>query len=412
MSSADPSAVQAPDGRSGIAAVDGVLPRELLIEVLLLLPAKEVCRVRAVCPSWRSLTYDPLFVAAYAVRHPGPLLAVCSGSTCVDLVDMSGDFVKRLRTTMEGYDYDIRVLCTRFEFVLIQGQHYGISVLDPVSGSAFTLPVGIAEGLTRPISWYPFWLALGQVASTGEYKLVRIADEDLMCDGYGNDPLCEVFTFTEGIGHWGKNDNPAAYRDRIGQWRKVEGPPANLDPSCTNGVIVKGAAYFFFDQWQFEEPYIDGYNIEPGCIPSFNLETEKWSVTLQGPISRILEESDGMLNYTDLVDRLMLGELKDFLVTAHCNRKTSTTDLWFLMDFENCVWIRQHIIQIDIIQGELQGVQPLFVLDEGVIILLVRTVSGDVLYIYNPGASNATNLLKMTRSTHLGVGIYTGSLLC
>ncbi|CAN6197184.1 unnamed protein product [Urochloa humidicola] len=208
------------------------------------------------------------------------------------------------------------------------------------------------------------------------------------------------------------NDNLAACQDRIGQWRKVESPRACLDLSCTNGVVVKGAAYFFFDQWQFEEPYINDFNIEPGCIPSFNLETEKWSMTVQWLISRILEESDGMLNRRDLVDRLMLGELKDFLVTAHWNSQTSTTDLWFLVDFENCVWIREHIIRIDNIPGELQGVQPLFMLDEGGIILLVQTVSGDVPQIFNPRASIATNLLKMTSSSNVGVGIYTGNLLC
>jgi len=88
MSSADPSGVPAPEGRPETAAVDGVLPSELLIEILLLLPAKDVCRVRAVCPSWRSLTYDPLFVAAYAARCPGPLLAVHNGGACIDLVDL------------------------------------------------------------------------------------------------------------------------------------------------------------------------------------------------------------------------------------------------------------------------------------------------------------------------------------
>ncbi|CAN6165482.1 unnamed protein product [Urochloa humidicola] len=307
------------------------------------------------------------------------------------------------------------MLCTRSEYVLVEVENHSISVLDPVTGSVSALPVGIAEGLANLGSRYdPFWFAFGQVASTGEYKIVRIVDGDLMCDGYGNDPLCEVLTFTEGFEHWGKNDNLAAYWDGIGQWRKVEGPPANLDPCCTNGVIVKGAAYFLFGQWQFEEPYINDFNIEPGCIPSFNLETEKWSMTVQGPISRILEESDGMLNHRDLVDRLILGELKDFLVTAHCNSQTSTTDLWFLVDFENCVWIKEHIniIRIDNIPGELQGVQPLFVLDEGGIILLVRAVSGDVLQIFNPRASIATNLLKMTSSSNVGVRIYTGNLLC
>jgi len=329
------SGVPAPEGRPEAAAV---LPSELLIEILLLLPPRDVCRVHAVCPSWQSLTYDPLFFAAYAARHPGPLLAVHNGGGCLDLVDLSGDVVKQLRTTMEGY-YDPRVLCTRFEYILIQGQDHIISVLDPVSGSVSTLPAGIAEGLACPGSGYPFWLAFGQVASTGEYKLVRIVRDDR----HGHDQLCEVFTFGEVIGHWGRNGNPVG---GIGQWRKVDSPPAHLNPSCTNGVVVKGGAYFFFDRLLFE-PYIDGYNISPRCIPSFNLETEQWSVAVQEPIIQIIEKSNGLLDYKDIVHRIMLGEHKDFLVTVHYNKKTSTIELWFLMDVENSLWSRQHIVQID-----------------------------------------------------------------
>lgn len=51
-------------------AVDGVLPPEMLHEVLLRLPAKPICRLRTVCRSWRSFTSDPLFAAAHAARHP------------------------------------------------------------------------------------------------------------------------------------------------------------------------------------------------------------------------------------------------------------------------------------------------------------------------------------------------------
>ncbi|CAL5089105.1 unnamed protein product [Urochloa decumbens] len=409
MSSEDPSAVVP---ATEITAVDGVLPMELLIEILLLLPAKEVCRVRAVCPSWRSLTYDPLFVAAYAARRRGPLLAVHSGNACIDLVDVSGDVVKRIRTNMESHE--LKVLCARFRYVLIEGVESCICVLDPVSGSISDLPPCIGEDLTQLSgAGFPVWIAFGQVASTGEYKLVRIV-EDSIFERVGEDPVCEVFTFREGTRNWGKKGNPAAYRGRNRQWRQREHPPARLDPSCTNGVTVKGDAYFLFARWQLEEPYIDGYNIEADCIPSFNLETEQWSVALQGPFSRILEESDGMLSYSDLVDRLMLGELKDSLVIVHCNNQTSTADLWFLMDFENRVWSKQHIIQMDIIPGELLvGVQPLLVLDEGGIILLVQTGTRDVLQFYNPGANNVTNLLDITTSSsYVGVGIYTGSLLC
>ncbi|CAN6171596.1 unnamed protein product, partial [Urochloa humidicola] len=47
----------------------GVLPADVLFDVLLRLPAKELCRLRAVCRAWRSLTFDPLFAVAHAAWH-------------------------------------------------------------------------------------------------------------------------------------------------------------------------------------------------------------------------------------------------------------------------------------------------------------------------------------------------------
>ncbi|KAL6595057.1 hypothetical protein ACP70R_048160 [Stipagrostis hirtigluma subsp. patula] len=401
MSSPEPSAVPALHSRCGSAAVEGVLPRELLIEVMVLLPAKEVCRLRAVCPSWRSLTYDPLFLAAHAARRPGPLLAVLSSSLGIDLVDQSGDVVRRIRSTTG--DHGVRVLCTRFDCVFVAGENHSVGVIEPISGSMVTLPGGIAEALSCPTG-HPAWFAFGQVASTGEYKLVRVVEE-----GSETDPVCEVFTFGKGFAQWRKNKSPPAYHDEIGQWRTMECPPAYLDPSCTNGVVVNGAAYFLFDHWQLDEPYIHSYDMEPGCIPSLNLETEQWSVALQGPLSRILEEADG-IHYRDLADRLMLGETNGCLVMSHCNDRTSTIDLWFFTDFENSVWSKQYKIPVEYIANDVAAI-PLVVLDEGNIILFVRRGSYCVLQIYNPRTNGAKIVLGMYCSIFGGAGIYTGSLL-
>jgi hypothetical protein len=52
---------------------DGVLPLDLLLDILLRLPADRICRFRAVCRSWRFMLCHPDFIAA--AQNPGPLLA-------------------------------------------------------------------------------------------------------------------------------------------------------------------------------------------------------------------------------------------------------------------------------------------------------------------------------------------------
>jgi len=71
-----------------------VLPPDLLFDVLLRLPAKELCRLRAVCRSWRSLTFDPLFVGEHAARHPLFLANFRDDRARVHVVDLSGNVVK------------------------------------------------------------------------------------------------------------------------------------------------------------------------------------------------------------------------------------------------------------------------------------------------------------------------------
>jgi hypothetical protein len=94
-----------------ITGTPAALPADALFEVMLRLPAKDLCRLRAVCRSWRALTYDPHFTAVHKSRHPEPLLAftfrdgdnrdrgvaivglsgqvlrqICIGSDCIELL--------------------------------------------------------------------------------------------------------------------------------------------------------------------------------------------------------------------------------------------------------------------------------------------------------------------------------------
>ncbi|CAN6339100.1 unnamed protein product [Urochloa humidicola] len=64
------------DAASPLAGANyGVLPVDVLYDILLCLPAKELCRLRLVCQSWRSLTSDPLFAKAHLRSAHTPSLS-------------------------------------------------------------------------------------------------------------------------------------------------------------------------------------------------------------------------------------------------------------------------------------------------------------------------------------------------
>nr|CAB3452268.1 unnamed protein product [Digitaria exilis] len=81
----------------------GALPLDAVYEILLCLPAKLLCRLRAVCRPWRALLSDPQFALAHVARHPEPLIALAvapyagnkGDGVIVDIMDLSGQIVKR-----------------------------------------------------------------------------------------------------------------------------------------------------------------------------------------------------------------------------------------------------------------------------------------------------------------------------
>ncbi|RLN35393.1 hypothetical protein C2845_PM03G22610 [Panicum miliaceum] len=87
-----------PDSRATVRP----FPLDALYEVLLRVPAKDLCRFRAVCRPWRSLLSDPHFVAAHAARHPGPLIVAgydtdrSDAGPLLDIMDLSGRVIKRV----------------------------------------------------------------------------------------------------------------------------------------------------------------------------------------------------------------------------------------------------------------------------------------------------------------------------
>ena len=158
------------------------LPADALFEVLLRLPAKDLCRLRAVCRSWRALTYDPHFAAVHKSRHAEPLFAVTFRDRFgygIAIVGLSGQVLRRIPF---GTDH-IELLLTHLDrLCVIRGCKPSLAawVLNPATGVALTLPglhsdefVGIC--IEDRFSWGSLrhncktvTYALGQVAATGD----------------------------------------------------------------------------------------------------------------------------------------------------------------------------------------------------------------------------------------------------
>ncbi|KAM0844658.1 hypothetical protein ACQ4PT_056907 [Festuca glaucescens] len=122
-----------------IADDEPVQPADVLYEILLRVPTKPLCRFRAVCPSWRFLLCDPTFVAAQAARHPGPLIVVAMEDTYTDveIMDISGNVIKRLKSTQQCPTDN---MWTHRDLVCFLGDDGRHRVLDPATGVTSFLP--------------------------------------------------------------------------------------------------------------------------------------------------------------------------------------------------------------------------------------------------------------------------------
>jgi F-box interacting protein len=389
----------------------GDLPRFAVVEILLRIPAKDLCRLRAVCPSWRALTSDPLFVAEHRSRHTAPLLAVAykdqDMANGVDVVDLSGNVVRRipsiesdiLSTGSSGRVYpvirssldSICVVPTRLDLICFTRRYHplGTWVLNPATGATLVLPKCHSEELARDDGIRANYgrgevdsCALGKVSSTGEYKLIRIVS-------VRDRQLCEVITLD------GAN---------YGRWRGKQSPPSPIFAGRGEHrpLVIDGVVYF---ELNFYSSYCSTgvITIEPGSIASFNLETEEWMGTLRGPapVRTFVQDHQGY-RYADLILQLSLAELDGSLVTVN-NIRYSSMELWFLTDFENAIWEKKYNIPP---QFARLFVYPFLILDDGRIFF-----SNGNGFIQDYDTKTGTYAGALEARDYGSCGIYTGSLL-
>ncbi|KAF7073931.1 hypothetical protein CFC21_078851 [Triticum aestivum] len=379
------------------------LPADALYEVLLRLPAKDLCRFRAVCPAWCALTSDPLFVTAHKSRHhtAPPLLATAyrdaDGVSGVAISDLSGNVLKRIPSA--GYtfvmkiagdaigrftskDDSIIVLSARLDLVCFSWEDYSeaLWVLNPTTGATIDLPTGRSETES---------CAFGQVL-----RVSRIGD---CCQPQ----VCEVITFDD---------------TNHGSWRRKQDPPCYISSRCRTGcVVVDGVVYFLMD---FYSTYFRTRmkTTGPGSIAAFDLETEDWTGVRPGPepVHRFVQENE-VYGYPKLELMLSLAELDGCLVMVH-NIHYKSMDLWFLTDFEKGTWVKRYSMPSHVARPYRY---PFLMLDDGRIffsgsdglqgLFSVGEQGRGFVRSYDSRNDTYSDVLKLEDSR--SISIYTGSLL-
>ncbi|TVU41320.1 hypothetical protein EJB05_14826, partial [Eragrostis curvula] len=370
------------------------IPLDMISETLLPFPAKDLCRFRLVCRSWRSLLSDKDFIAAHMRRHPPDeaLIVVghakrrykdsCRPDTILcEIMDISGRVVKRIHSTgADGIRNDTMVYA-HANLICIANvtTNKSYRLLDPVSGVEYPVPDGLAEehaSHKHDISHNQTFYVFGLVSSTGERKVLRVLDTSwsntTTDDSNPTRQLCEVFTL-------GSSSSSSATQHQI--WRGKKAPPNRLAVGI-NVVVIGSIVYFSLADSVRTQDY----------VASFDLETEEWKPTLPGPLSANAGATGHFGSIASLNDSLVVVE------------RDISINLWFLMDFEKCLWVKQHTIQVDFYNSYAfwkKEFRPLLVLDDGRILFLYKEddkgYNRGLIRIYDPRTNTRTEVAEIKR---------------
>ncbi|KAM0871748.1 hypothetical protein ACQ4PT_039186 [Festuca glaucescens] len=301
---------------------DGLLPTDVLRDILLRLPAKPLCRLRAVCRSWRFLLSDSWFAAAHEVRQQ-PLVAVCKWERWdlvegygvkpqdIQILGTSGHLVRQMRVENCVLDYRSNVVCTNLDLPHVENSHRRRFPLADV--------IIVNRGPYEYVC-YSTTYAVGRDGSTGETKVLAIAREL----AYRAGTLCSVLTLGD-----------------AGGCRETGYPPTTaVHASSRITALVKGVLYFLV----FQE------------IAAYDFDKEKWRPDLL----HLPLPNEG---------QHFLAELSDTLVASY-HRSDTSMDLWFLTDSDKVIWSKQYTINMPPYQASSSPrggttVRPLWSLDDG-----------------------------------------------
>jgi F-box interacting protein len=376
----------------------GALPLDALYDILLRLPAKELCRLRSVCRPWRSLLSDPAFAAAYAARYPEPLIIVGYNTdpwesddedgdwtkarryqSAINIMDLSGHTVKKVRTDGQITSMSLGLTCIKKI-----GDDGSCRLVNPASGAVHHVPE------ENPAYGYSDRLCLfGRVASsscTREYKVLRKVSYSLNGNPYVIFEVCTI---------------PRSSVHNAQQWRVVQDPPHCVDWCEKASVVIDGVVYFLSNN-SYSAAGSGSQGIEQVWIVSFELDTEGWRhKKIRGPQNLAISRNNELVHEK----KLSLANLNGSLVIVHL--PSPCMDLWYLLDPEKGLWVKQYSVQIEDYDCSLLCLRPLIVLDDGRIVVHVE--GSEMLEIYDPRTNKLSRVAEIDESC--AVSVYTGTLL-
>ncbi|KAF8730723.1 hypothetical protein HU200_016585 [Digitaria exilis] len=380
-----PSAIHhhRPQTRQGDVVGDGETTSigatiDTLYEILLRVPAKPLCRFRAVCHSWRSLLSSPSpFITSHAARHRDqpPLVAVCgmvpgSDHREAEIRLAVRRVLRRVWTTpahLDGLVLIVR-LVARGRDVDDDDEHHRLSVLDPATGAVSDLPVHYDDdddyGDDDASSSFVFgWAAasssIGGDDDDGEYKVLSINTRRRYYYA-GTHKLCKILT----VGGDGGSR---------GTWRDAPGPPVAIKTFHRGETVVaNGVVYHLADD-----------NSSGWTIAAFDLEAEQWlPELLHGPTVVPVLLPSAATNNSSEHRRRSLAEVNKRLAAVHST--CSTMDVWLLMGSQWCK--RCRVVASSSTEWQFWPVMhpvPLWVLDDGRVIFCLRSPLICSLQAYN-----------------------------
>ncbi|CAL5079173.1 unnamed protein product [Urochloa decumbens] len=357
-------------GSSAVSNDDGVLPQDAIYEILLRVPARPLCRFRAVCQSWHSLLTDPQFAAIHAARHCGepPLFAVCVADGThgeIRILDTSGRTVKRVNTAPASPCRmlpHLDLVLLRVDTIRGSVKPRSLTVVDPATGSISFLPSKDKHAQHS----FVFGRAVSSTGGHGEYKVLSFD----AC-AYPNEP-CKILTIDGSRGTW-----------RAAPW-----PPARIK-LFWNGtwVVSNGIVYHLVDYVSCQ-------------IAIFDLEAEQWRPYL-------VEWPERVPNIIEI----SLAEVNERVVAV--TTAVLTMDIWMLM---GSGWLKQCRLDISSIQryhGQSTVVTPLSVMKDVRVALWAYdpyNISTGSLWTYDRTNETCTHVVTI-HNCRVGVGVYTGNLL-